>query len=117
LCKFFGYWENVSWMMIVKGSIEGLTCVILDLNFSCHFGSSPSQAQKHYCEHDMLGQTSDKFQLDPANTWKHVQVQEWCKVLYKWDCIHNMNKLRTWSKVQDYIVKTYIRWRIIIYGK
>jgi hypothetical protein len=104
-------------MMIVKGSIEGLTCVILDLNFSCHFGSSPSQAQKHYHEHDMLGQTSDKFQLDPTNTWKHVEVQEWCKVLYKWDCIQNMNKLRTWNKVQDYIVKTYIRWRIIIYGK
>ncbi len=61
-------------MMIVKGSIESLTCVILDLNFSCHFGSSLSQAQKHYHEHDRLGQTSDKFQLDPTNTCKHVQV-------------------------------------------
>ncbi len=95
MCKFFGYVANVSWMMIVKGSIEGLTWIIIDLNFSCHFGSSLSQAQKHYHEHDKLGQTSDKFELDPTNTWKHVQVQEWCKVIYKWDCIHNMNKLRT----------------------
>jgi hypothetical protein len=47
--------------MIVKGSIEGLTCVILDLNFSCHFGSSLSQAQKHYHENERLGQTSDKW--------------------------------------------------------
>jgi hypothetical protein len=86
-------------------------------NFSCHFGSSLSQAQKHYHQHDKLGQTSDKFQLDPTNTCKHVQVQEWCKVVYKWDCIHNMNKLRIWNKVKGYIANTCIRWWIIIYGK
>ncbi len=85
--------------------------------FSCHFGSSLSQAQKHYHEHDRLGQTNDKFQLDPTNTCKHVQVQEWYKVVNKWDCIHNMNKLRIWNKVKDYIVKTRIIWQIIIYGK